>query len=108
MISSKTNAKNTTTFFCLKQYNYNHIKQAKCRNKTIKIYCGKNPIQNIRWLGNVAVARLTPNLDGWKTNGFAQVVAKDGVPLSFDAEICKVLKRGDTVTVETSLDGNET
>ncbi len=78
-----------------------------CRGKTIKIYCGKNPNQNMRWLGNVAVARLSPNLDGWKTNGFASEILKDGEALGFDMEIGKALESGDYVTVLTSADGPE-
>ena len=81
--------------------------QARCRGKTIKIFCGKHPTQNIRWLGNVAVARLSPNLDGWKTNGFATEISIDCDTLSFDDEIRKVLKSGEYVTVLTSMDGPE-
>ena len=61
----------------------------------------------MRWLGNVAVARLSSNLDGWKTNGFATEISKNGESFSFDTEIGKVLKSGDYVTVLTSEDGPE-
>lgn len=107
---------------------YAHKQQAHCRGKTIKIFCGKNPSQNVRWLANVAIARLdTRHFQGWKLNGIPVAVSTSPPPsssqqqqqrtatskraasadpsaLRLDDIIGDVLQSGDHVYVKTSMD----
>mmetsp|Transcript_7024 Transcript_7024/g.9854 ORF Transcript_7024/g.9854 Transcript_7024/m.9854 type:complete len:113 (-) Transcript_7024:19-357(-) len=85
------------------------ILKVAVKDKIIEVSCGEGR-QQLRWLGHVGIARYDEeNGQGWKELGIPVAISRaNGSKLNGGAIIREVLKNGDLVVVETSLDASLT